>query len=162
MATNVVKSIKCETFEGTFNGMITINLASEVDGNIVTNDGVFTIGKTNKIRINVKYLMAVLRNGKHSAAINCWLDSLKSQPLAIRQAAWALALNGQEIDIEAELQEADEEHSNQWYSHNIENVVLSNAVINAAYMSMARVLVPGISIIEAKDMAVELRNAAEE
>ena len=86
MATNVVKNIKCESFEGQFTGMITINLTSEVDGNIITEDGIFGIGKTTKVRTNVKYLMAILRNMDiHGAAISAWLDSLKAAALPMRQ-----------------------------------------------------------------------------
>ena len=74
MATNVVKNIKCESFEGQFTGMITVNLSTEVDGNIITEDGIFGIGKTTKVRTNVKYLMAILRNMDiHGAAISAWL-----------------------------------------------------------------------------------------
>ena len=162
MATNIVKNIKCETFEGQFTGMITINLASEVDGNIITEDGVFGIGKTTKIRTNVKYLMAILRNMDiHGAAISAWLDSLKTAPLPMRQAAWALALNGQEIDIESVLQDVDENHSDQWYSHEIVISSISEPVLNAAYAVMARVLDPTLTAIEAREMGKMYRQTAE-
>lgn len=159
---NVIKNIKCESYEGQFTGMITINLASEVDGNIITEDGIFGIGKTAKIRTNVKYLMAILRNMDiHGAAISAWLDSLKTAPLPMRQAAWALALNGQEIDIEAVLQDADENHSEQWYSHEIGISSISEPVLNAAYAVMARVLDPTLTAVEAREMGKVYRAAAE-
>lgn len=159
---NVIKNIKCENYEGAFTGMITINLASEVDGNIITEDGIFGIGKTTKIRTNVKYLMAILRNMDiHGAAISAWLDSLKTAPLPMRQAAWALALNGQEIDIEAVLQDADENHSEQWYSHEIVITSISEPVLNAAYAVMARVLDPTLTAVEAREMGKAYRAAAE-
>lgn len=155
---NVIKNIKCESYEGQFTGMVSINLVSEVDGNIIDADGVFTTGKTNKIRLHINYLMYVLRNtGEHCAAISCWLDTLKSVELPMRIAAWSLALNGQEIDLEAKLQPADDEHSEEWYSHEITSVNISEAAINAAYLAMARALVPGISIMEAREMAKSLR-----
>ena len=159
---NVIKNIKCESYEGQFTGMITINLASEVDGNIITEDGIFSIGKTTKIRANVKYLMAILRNMDiHGAAISAWLDSLKTAPLPMRQAAWALALNGQEIDIEVVLQDADEYHSEQWYSHEIGISSISEPVLNAAYAVMARVLDPTLTALEAREMGKAYRAAAE-
>ena len=159
---NVIKNIKCESYEGQFTGMITINLASEVDGNIITEDGIFGIGKTAKIRINVKYLMAILRNMDiHGAAISAWLDSLKTAPLPMRQAAWALAFNGQEIDIEAVLQDADENHSEQWYFHEIGIRSISEPVLNAAYAVMARVLDPTLTAVEAREMGKAYRAAAE-
>lgn len=162
MATNIVKNIKCETFEGQFTGMITINLSSEVDGNIIDADGVFTIGKTSKIRVHVNYLMYVLRNiDVHGAAISAWLDSLKTAALPMRQAAWGLALAGQEIDLEAELQPADEVHSDEWYSHTINSVSISNHVLDAAYAVMARVLDPTLTAAEARDMGKVYRVAAE-
>ena len=159
---NVIKNIKCESYEGQFTGIITINLASEVDGNIITEDGIFGIGKTTKIRTNVKYLMAILRNMDiHGAAISAWLDSLKTAPLPMRQAAWALALNGQEIDIEAVLQDADENHSEQWYSHEIGISSISEPVLNAAYAVMARVLDPTLTAVEAREIGKAYRAAAE-
>ena len=162
MATNVVKNIKCESFEGQFTGMITINLVSEVDGNIITEDGVFTTGKTTKVRLHVNYLMYVLRNvDVHGAAVSAWLDSLKTAALPMRQAAWALALAGQEIDLEAELQPADETHSEEWYSHTINSVGISEHVLNAAYAVMARVLDPTLTAIEAREVGKEYRAAAE-
>lgn len=162
MATNVVKNIKCESFEGQFTGMITINLTSEVDGNIITEDGIFGIGKTNKVRTNVKYLMAILRNMDiHGAAISAWLDSLKAAALPMRQAAWALALQGQEIDIEPMLQEPDENHSEQWYSHEIVIASVSEPVLNAAYAVMARVLDPTLTAVEAREMGKLYRQTAE-
>ena len=160
---NVIKNIKCESYEGQFTGMITINLASEVDGNIITEDGIFSIGKTTKIRANVKYLMAILRNMDiHGAAISAWLDSLKTAPLPMRQAAWALALNGQEIDIEVVLQDADEYHSEQWYSHEIGISSISEPVLNAAYAVMARVLDPTLTAAEAREIGKLYRQTAEE
>lgn len=163
MATNVVKNIKCESFEGQFTGMITINLASEVDGNIITEDGIFGIGKTTKVRTNVKYLMAILRNMDiHGAAISAWLDSLKTAALPMRQAAWSLALAGQEIDLEAELQPADEVHSDKWYSHTINSVTVNNHVLDAAYAVMARVLDPTLTAVEAREMGKAYRAAAED
>lgn len=160
---NVVKTIKCESFEGQFTGMITINLASEVDGNIIDADGVFTTGKTNKIRTNVKYLMAVLRNMDiHGAAISAWLDSLKTAALPMRQAAWALALNGQEVEVNPVLQEPDESHSEQWYSHEIVITSVSEPVLNAAYAVMARVLDPTLTAVEAREMGKLYRQTAEE
>ena len=133
-----------------------------VDGNVITEDGIFGIGKTTKIRTNVKYLMAILRNMDiHGAAISAWLDSLKTAPLPMRQAAWALALNGQEIDIEAVLQDADEYHSEQWYSHEIGISSISEPVLNAAYAVMARVLDPTLTALEAREMGKAYRAAAE-
>lgn len=162
MATNVVKNIKCETFEGSFTGMITINLTNEVDGNIISEDAIFTIGKTTKIRTNVKYLMAILRNMDiHGAAISAWLDSLKAAALPMRQAAWALALQGQEIDIESVLQEPDENHSEQWYSHEVSISSVSEPVLNAAYAVMARVLDPTLTAVEAREIGKAYRAAAE-
>ena len=162
MATNVVKNIKCESFEGQFTGMITINLTSEVDGNIITEDGIFGIGKTTKVRTNVKYLMAILRNMDiHGAAISAWLDSLKAATLPMRQAAWALALQGQEIDIEPMLQEPDENHSEQWYSHEIVITSVSEPVLNAAYAVMARVLDPTLTAVEAREIGKLYRQTAE-
>lgn len=162
MATNIVRSIKCESFEGSFTGMVTINLSSEVDGNIVSEDGVFTIGKTSKIRVHVNYLMYVLRNiDVHGAAVSAWLDSLKAAALPMRQAAWALALAGQEIDLEAELQPADEVHSDEWYSHTINSVGISNHVLDAAYAVMARVLDPTLTAVEAREMGKVYRQTAE-
>lgn len=159
---NVIKNIKCETFEGAFTGMITINLTSEVDGNIITEDGVFGVGKTTKVRTNVKYLMAILRNMDiHGAAISAWLDSLKTAALPMRQAAWALALNGQEIDIEAVLQDADEDHADKWYSHEITITSISEPVLNAAYAVMARVLDPTLTAVEAREMGKLYRQSAE-
>lgn len=162
MATNVIKNIKCESFEGQFTGMITINLASEVDGNIITEDGVFTTGKTTKVRLHVNYLMYVLRNvDVHGAAISAWLDSLKTAALPMRQAAWGLALAGQEIDLEAELQPADETHSEEWYSHTINSVGISDYVLNSAYAVMARILDPTLTAVEAREVGKEYRAAAE-
>lgn len=159
---NVIKTIKCETFEGAFTGTVVINLASEVDGNIIDTDGVFTVGKTTKVRINVKYLMATLRNHEiHGAAISAWLDSLKTQPLAMRQAAWGIALNGQEIDIEPMLQEADENHSQQWYSHEIKSIDISTLVIDTAYAVMAKVIDPTLSAAEARELGKAYKAAAE-
>lgn len=159
---NVVKTIKCETFEGQFTGMITINLATEVDGNIITEDGIFGIGKTSKIRINVKYLMAVLRNmNTHGAAISAWLDSLKTAALPMRQAAWALALNGQEVEVNPVLQEPDEDHADKWYSHEIVVTGINEAVLNAAYAVMARVLDPTLTAVEAREMGKVYRQSAE-
>lgn len=159
---NVVKTIKCETYEGVFTGMITINLTTEVDGNIITEDGIFSIGKTNKIRSNVKYLMAVLRNMDiHGAAISAWLDSLKTAALPMRQAAWALALNGQEIEVNPVLQEPDEDHTNKWYSHEIVVTGVSEPVLNAAYAVMARVLDPTLTAVEAREMGKAYRQSAE-
>lgn len=162
MATNIVKNIKCETFEGQFTGMITVNLSTEVDGNIITEDGIFAVGKTTKVRTNVKYLMAVLRNMNiHGAAISAWLDSLKTAALPMRQAAWALALQGQEIDIEPVLQDADEDHSDKWYSHEISITSVSEPVLNAAYAVMARILDPTLTAVEAREMGKAYRVAAE-
>ena len=159
---NVVKTIKCESYEGQFTGMVTINLASEVDGNIITEDGIFGIGKTSKIRTNVKYLMAVLRNmNTHGAAISAWLDSLKTAALPMRQAAWALALNGQEVEVNPVLQEPDESHSEQWYSHEIVITNVSEPVLNAAYAVMARVLDPTLTAVEAREMGKVYRQTAE-
>lgn len=162
MATNIVKNIKCETFEGQFTGMISLNLSTEVDGNIITEDGIFGIGKTTKVRTNVKYLMAILRNMDiHGAAISAWLDSLKAAALPMRQAAWALALQGQEIDIESVLQDADEDHSDKWYSHEIVISSVSEPVLNAAYTVMARVLDPTLTAVEAREMGKLYRQTAE-
>lgn len=162
MATNIVKNIKCESYEGQFTGMITINLTSEVDGNIITEDGVFTTGKTTKVRLHVNYLMYVLRNvDVHGAAISAWLDSLKTAALPMRQAAWGLALAGQEIDLEAELQPADETHSEEWYSHTINSVGISEHVLNSAYAVMARILDPTLTAVEAREVGKEYRAAAE-
>lgn len=162
MATNIVKNIKCESFEGQFTGMITINLTTEVDGNVITEDGIFGVGKTNRIRTNVKYLMAVLRNMDiHGAAISAWLDSLKTAALPMRQAAWAMALQGQEIDIEPMLQEPDDEHAEQWYSHMIVITNVSEPVLNAAYAVMARVLDPTLTAVEAREMGKLYRQTAE-
>lgn len=159
---NVIKNIKCETYEGAFTGMITINLVSEVDGNIITEDGIFGIGKTTKVRTNVKYLMAVLRNMDiHGAAISAWLDSLKTAALPMRQAAWALALNGQEVEVNPVLQEPDESHSEQWYSHEIVVTSISEPVLNAAYAVMARVLDPTLTAVEAREMGKLYRQTAE-
>lgn len=163
MATNVVKSVKFETYDGNFNGMVTINLSTEVDGNIVTDDGVFEVGKTTKIRVHINYLMYILRNvDVHGAAISSWLDSLKVAALPMRQAAWGLAINGQEIDLDAELQDADEAHANEWYSHTINSVNINPAVLDAAYAVMARVLDPTLTAAEAREMGKLYRNAAEQ
>lgn len=162
MATNVIKNIKCETFEGQFTGMITINLTTEVDGNIVTDDGVFSTGLTSKIRVHVNYLMYVMRNvDVHGAAISAWLDSLKTAALPMRQAAWGLALAGQEIDIEPKLQPEDEAHSEEWYSHDIASIGISNPVLDAAYAVMARVLDPTLTAAEAREMGKLYRQSAE-
>lgn len=159
---NVIKNIKCESYEGQFTGMITINLVNEVDGNIITEDGIFGIGKTTKVRTNVKYLMAILRNMDiHGAAISAWLDSLKIAALPMRQAAWGLALQGQEIDIEPVLQDADEDHSDKWYSHEIVITSVSEPVLNAAYAVMARILDPTLTAVEAREMGKAYRAAAE-
>lgn len=162
MATNVIKNIKCETFEGNFTGMITINLTTEVDGNIISEDGVFTTGLTSKIRVNVNYLMYVMRNVDiHGAAISAWLDSLKAAALPMRQAAWGLALAGQEIDIEPKLQPADDVHAEEWYSHDIVSISISNPVLDAAYAVMARVLDPTLTAAEAREMGKLYRQSAE-
>ena len=162
MATNVIKNIKCETFEGQFTSMITINLTTEVDGNIITDDGVFSTGLTSKIRVHVNYLMYVMRNVDiHGAAISAWLDSLKAAALPMRQAAWGLALAGQEIDIKANLQEANENHSEEWYSHDIVSISISNPVLDAAYAVMARVLDPTLTAAEAREMGKLYRQSAE-
>lgn len=162
MATNVIKNIKCESFNGQFTGIVAINLASEIDGNIVTEDGVFTTGKTTKVRLNVKYLMYILRNVDiHGAALSAWLDSLKVAALPMRQAAWGLALAGQEIDLEPQLNEADEEHAEQWYSHTINSVSISDSVLNSAYAVMARILDPTLTAVEARVVGKEYRAAAE-
>ena len=79
----------------------------------------------------------------------------------MRQAAWALALNGQEIDIEAVLQEPDENHSEQWYSHEIVITSVSEPVLNAAYAVMARVLDPTLTAVEAREMGKLYRQTAE-
>ena len=162
MATNVIKNIKCETFEGQFTGMITINLTTEVDGNIVTDDGVFSTGLTSKIRVHVNYLMYVMRNvDVHGAAISAWLDSIKTAALPMRQAAWGLALAGQNIDLEVKLQPADEVHSEEWYSHDIVSIGISNPVLDAAYAVMARVLDPTLTAAEAREMGKLYRQSAE-
>lgn len=159
---NVIKNIKCETYEGQFTGMITINLASEVDGNIISEDGIFTIGKTNKVRVNVKYLMAILRNMDiHGAAMSAWLDSLKVAALPMRQAAWAMALNGQEVAVVPILQDADESHTDKWYAHDITVMSIAEPVLNAAYAVMARVLDPTLTAIEAREMGKLYRQTAE-
>lgn len=160
--TNVVKNIKCEVFDGAFTGTVVFNLANEVDGNIVDVDGVFTVGKTTRVRINIKYLMATLRNHEvHGAAISAWLDSLKAQPLAMRQAAWGIALNGQEIDIEPVLQEADENHPQAWYSHEIKSIGINALVIDTAYAVMAKVIDPTLSAAEARELGKAYKAAAE-
>lgn len=160
--TNVVKNIKCEVFDGAFTGTVVFNLASEIDGNIVDTDGVFTVGKTTRVRINIKYLMATLRNHEvHGAAISAWLDSLKAQPLAMRQAAWGIALNNQEIDIEPVLQEADENHPQAWYSHEIKSIGINTLVIDTAYAVMAKVIDPTLSAAEARELAKAYKAAAE-
>ena len=157
-----ITSIKCESFEGTFTGMITINLATEVDGNIITEDGVFATGKTNKIRVHVSYFMAILRNlPKHGTAVSAWLDSLKVAALPMRQAAWAMAVKGQEIDIEPELKDADEDHSDQWYSHTITSIGISDAVLDAAYEAMVLTLNPTISDARLEKKVAQLRQMAE-
>lgn len=159
---NKIASIKCETFEGAFTGTVVINLISEVDGNIVDTDGVFTVGKTTRVRINIKYLMAILRNHEvHGAAISAWLDSLKAQPLPMRQAAWGIALNGQEIDIEPVLQEADENHPQAWYSHEIKSIGINALVIDTAYAVMAKVIDPTLSAAEARELGKAYKAAAE-
>lgn len=160
--TNVVKNIKCEVFDGAFTGTVVFNLANEVDGNIVDTDGVFTIGKTTRVRINIKYLMAVLRNHEvHGAALSAWLDSLKAQPLAMRQAAWGIALNNQEIDIEPMLQEADENHAQAWYSHEIKSLSINALVIDTAYAVMAKVIDPTLTASEARELGKAYKAAAE-
>lgn len=159
---NVIKSIKCETFEGAFTGTVVINLSNELDGNIIDADGVFTVGKTTRVRINIKYLMAVLRNHEvHGAALSAWLDSLKAQPLPMRQAAWGIALNGQEIDIEAVAQEADENHAQTWYSHEIKSLSINTLVIDTAYAVMAKVIDPTLSAAEARELGKAYKAAAE-
>lgn len=159
---NVIKNIKCETYEGAFTAMITINLASEVDGNIISEDGIFTIGKTNKVRVNVKYLMAILRNMDiHGAAMSAWLDSLKVAALPMRQAAWAMALQGQDVAIVPILQEPDENHADKWYAHDITIMSISEPVLNAAYAVMARVLDPTLTAVEAREMGKLYRQTAE-
>ena len=106
--------------------------------------------------------MAILRNmDVHGATISAWLDSLKAAALPMRQAAWALALQGQEIDIEAVLQEPDENHSEQWYSHEIVITSVSEPVLNAAYAVMARVLDPTLTAVEAREMGKLYRQTAE-
>lgn len=157
-----VTSIKCESFEGQFTGMITINLATEVDGNIITDDGVFATGKTNKIRVHVSYFMAILRNlPKHGTAVSAWLDSLKTIPLVRRQAAWAMAVKGQEIELEPELKDADDDHSDQWYSHTITNIGIDDDVLDSAYEEMALLLNPSISDERLEKKAAQLRRKAE-
>lgn len=159
---NVIKNIKCESYEGQFTGMITINLVNEVDGNIITEDGIFAVGKTTKIRTNVKYLMAILRNMDiHGAAISAWLDSLKTAALPMRQAAWALALQGQEVAVVPILQDADENHTDKWYAHDITIMGISEPVLNAAYAVMARILDPTLTAVEAREMGKAYRAAAE-
>lgn len=159
---NKIASIKCETFEGAFTGTVVINLQAEIDGNIIDADGVFTVGKTTRVRINIKYLMAILRNHEvHGAAISAWLDSLKAQPLAMRQAAWGIALNGQEIDIEPMLQEADENHVQAWYSHEIKSLSINALVIDTAYAVMAKVIDPTLSAAEARELGKAYKAAAE-
>ena len=146
MATNVIKSLKYDTYEGKFTGIITINLATEVDGNIITEDGVFGVGKTNKIRVNVSYLMAMMRNHEvHGAALSVWLDALKANPLPLRQASWASALMNQEIDVEPVLKDADEEHAEQWYSHDVKIVTISKGSLMGAYSTMVSVTNPWLT-----------------
>lgn len=168
MATNVIKSVKYENYEGQFTGMVTINLANEVDGNIITEDGVFEVGKTKKIRINVSYLMAVIRNHEvHGIALSVWLDTLKANPLVLRQASWSRLLINQEIDVESVLQDADEVHSNEWYSHEIKLVTVPKGTLLGAYRTMVLLDNPLIKDIEAVDkearkLIAEFESYAEE
>lgn len=146
MATNIVKSVKYETYEGKFTGMVTINLANEVDGNIITEDGIFGIGKTKKIRVNVSYLMAIMRNHEvHGAALSIWLDALKTNPLALRQASWTMALMNQEIDVESVLKDADEDHAEEWYSHDVKIITIPKATLMGAYSTMVSVTNPWLT-----------------
>lgn len=146
MATNVIKSVKYETYEGKFTGMVTINLANEVDGNIITEDGIFSIGKTTKIRVNVSYLMAIMRNHEvHGAALSIWLDALKANPLVLRQASWTMALMNQEIDVESVLKDADEDHADEWYSHDVKIITIPKATLEGAYATMVSVTNPWLT-----------------
>lgn len=143
---NVIKSLKYETYEGKFTGMVTINLANEVDGNIITEDGIFGVGKTKKIRVNVSYLMAMIRNHEvHGAALSIWLDALKANPLALRQACWTMALMNQEIDIEPVLKDADEDHAEEWYSHDVKIITIPKATLMGAYSTMVSVTNPWLT-----------------
>lgn len=146
MATNVIKSVKYETYEGKFTGMITINLANEVDGNVITEDGIFGVGKTHKIRMNVSYLMAIMRNHEvHGAALSIWLDALKANPLSLRQASWTTALVNQEINVESVLKDADEDHAEEWYSHDVKILTVSNVTLMGAYSTMVSITNPWLT-----------------
>lgn len=168
MATNVIKSVKYENYEGQFTGMVTINLANEVDGNIITEDGIFEVGKTKKIRINVSYLMAVIRNHEvHGVALSVWLDTLKANPLVLRQASWSRLLINQEIDVESVLQNADEVHSNEWYSHEIKLMTVPKGTLLGAYRTMVLLDNPLLKDVEAIDkearkLIAEFESHAEE
>jgi hypothetical protein len=168
MATNIVKSVKYETYESKFSGMVTINLANEVDGNVITEDGVFEVGKTKKIRVNVSYLMAVIRNHDvHGVALSIWLDALKVKSLPLRQASWSRLLINQEIDVESVLQDADEDHANEWYSHEIKLVTIPKSTLLGAYRTMVLLdnpLLEDVEVIdkEAKKMMAEFESYAEE
>ena len=106
--------------------------------------------------------MYVMRNvDVHGAAISAWLDSIKTAALPMRQAAWGLALAGQNIDLEVKLQPADEVHSEEWYSHDIVSIGISNPVLDAAYAVMARVLDPTLTAAEAREMGKLYRQSAE-
>lgn len=168
MGTNVIKGVRFESFEGKFTGMVTINLANEVDGNVITEDGIFEVGKTKKIRVNVSYLMAVIRNHDvHGAALSVWLDTLKVNPLPLRQASWSRLLINQEIDIESVLQDADEDHSNEWYSHEIKLMTVPKGTLLGAYRTMVLLdnpLLKDVEVIdkEARTLIAEFESYAEE
>lgn len=168
MATNVIKSVKYETYDSKFTGMVTIYLTNEVDGNVITDDGIFEVGKTKKIRINVSYLMAVIRNHEvHGVALSVWLDTLKVKSLPLRQASWSRLLINQEIDVESALQDADEDHANEWYSHEIKLVTIPKSTLLGAYRTMVLLDNPLLEDVEAIDkearkLMAEFESYAEE
>lgn len=130
-----INAIRLESYEGQFTGQVAITLDSAVEGFLrsVDDDGVVTFSKgaTNTIRINVRYLMAALRNecGDACATVGFYLDFIKDKPLAQRAAIWSALLRDASVDVVAELHTADDDAEHDFFEYTLSNIVLQKKML---------------------------------
>lgn len=130
-----ITAIRCESYEGQFTGKVSIKLDATFEGFIrdVDEDGVITFSKgtTDTIRVDVKYLMAVLRNetGDACGAIGFYLDFIKDKPFAQRAAIWSALLRDADVDVVAELHEADADAEHDFFEYKLSNIVLQKKML---------------------------------
>lgn len=130
-----ITAIRCESYEGQFTGTVSIKLDATFEGFIrdVDEDGVITFSKgtTDTIRVHVKYLMAVLRNetGDACATVGFYLDFIKDKPLAQRAAIWSALLRDADVDVVAELHEADADSEHDFFEYKLSNIVLQKKML---------------------------------